>query len=90
MSNYFKNESFRIVFYYAFFAGLWIILSDSLLETLADSVKYFSFLQTIKGWVFVSITSFMLYFLIKRLFDLGNKDYSGLLGGRFILCKTLS
>jgi two-component system, sensor histidine kinase PdtaS len=61
-----KGAPGRIVAVYAFFAGLWILFSDSALAFfLADPVAIAK-ISVFKGWFFVAVTSAMLYFLIKR------------------------
>lgn len=56
---------FRLAFIYFFIGGLYIIISDTLLEK-AVSTETLTRLQSYKGLVFVLATSIILYFLIKR------------------------
>lgn len=60
------NPALRISLIYLLFAGLWILLSDRLLEALAGSTETLSRLQTFKGATFVVVTTLMLYALIRR------------------------
>src|SRR5664279_3287071 len=60
---------FRIVLAYAFFAGLWILLSDKMVGWLFTDPAQIIVASTIKGWLFVAVTSLLLYGLILRLFD---------------------
>jgi signal transduction histidine kinase len=56
---------YRITFLYLLFGGLWIIFSDKLLELMVHDSKLVFELQTYKGWVFVIVTSFLFYKLLK-------------------------
>jgi len=58
----------RLVLVYAVFAGLWIWLSDKLVAWLVSDPAQIIRISTIKGWLFVVITSGLLYTLIWRLF----------------------
>ncbi len=51
---------------YAVTAGLWIVFSDRIAETLArgDS-DVLTAIQTAKGWLFIAVTAFVLYALVK-------------------------
>ncbi|BCK88093.1 hypothetical protein MIZ01_1894 [Sideroxyarcus emersonii] len=57
----------KIVLIYAIFAGLWILFSDRLTEWIFADGAALKVAQTLKGWLFVAITSLLLYFLLKRL-----------------------
>ena len=54
----------RAAFFYALFAGIWIIVSDNLVVRLGTSEN----LQTYKGWFFVLITAVLLFMILNRLF----------------------
>ncbi len=56
----------RVVLIYAVFAGLWILLSDQILSVFFRDPDLFALASTLKGWVFVGVTSFLLYFLLRR------------------------
>ncbi len=56
-----------IVLTYAAFAGMWILLSDKALEWLLDGSAQVTLLNTVKGWLFVIVTSLLLYALLHRL-----------------------
>jgi len=65
-NGYMKHLSpVKIAAFYALFAGSWILLSDYALELIISDMKMIRQTQTIKGWVFVSITAFLLYVLIR-------------------------
>ncbi len=56
-----------IVLSYLLFGGLWILFSDHLLAALVADPKMRVQWSIYKGWFFVLITGFLLYFLISRL-----------------------
>lgn len=49
---------------YALFGVLWIFLSDRLLEWLIADINLLSHIQTMKGWIYVAITTALLYYLV--------------------------
>jgi diguanylate cyclase (GGDEF)-like protein/PAS domain S-box-containing protein len=51
---------------YAFGATVWITLSDHLLSWLLDDPEYLALAGTFKGWLFVAVTSVLLYLLLRR------------------------
>ena len=57
----------RVVVVYAAFASLWILLSDHLVTSLFSDPQTITLVSTIKGWLFVAVTSLLLYGLIKQL-----------------------
>jgi two-component system sensor histidine kinase/response regulator len=59
----------RVVLAYAVFASLWILLSDTLVGWLFSDPAHIVRVSTIKGWLFVIVTSLLLYALIRRLRD---------------------
>lgn len=64
-----SSAPFRVVLIYAVFAALWILLSDMAVEWLfrdpADIVRA----SMIKGWLFVAVTSLLLYVLVHRTWE---------------------
>lgn len=60
------SRALRISLIYALGAGLWIVFSDRLLETLAEGPAYAHF-QTYKGGLFVLATAVLLYGLLRWL-----------------------
>ncbi len=68
-----KSEIKRIVLIYAAFAGLWIVLSDEALHWLISDSSALHVAQTLKGWIFVIVTSLLLYLLLGR--SAGCHDY---------------
>ena len=66
-SNYTPHASIlKIVLIYALFACLWILFSDRLTEWIFADAAAMKVAQTLKGWLFVAITSLLLYFLLRR------------------------
>ena len=60
------KETLRIVLVYFIFSVLWIFFSDALLEYFIDNVKMLTLIQTYKGLFFVTVTSLLLFVLIRR------------------------
>ncbi len=56
----------RIALIYAVTAGLWILLSDLVLESLVKDPAILTRVQTFKGWFFVGATALGLYLFIRR------------------------
>jgi PAS domain S-box-containing protein len=56
-----------IVLVYAIFAALWILFSDKTLAWLFQDIANLTLASTLKGWVFVAVTSLLLYGLMRRL-----------------------
>lgn len=59
----------RVVLAYAVFASLWILLSDTVVGWLFSDPAQIVRVSTIKGWLFVVVTTLLLYGLIRRLRD---------------------
>jgi signal transduction histidine kinase len=51
---------------YAIAGGLWILFSDRMLSALITNAQLLTRMQTYKGWLFVALTSWMLYELVTR------------------------
>ena len=58
---------FGVVLAYAFFAGLWILLSDRAMGLLFSDPDTLVRISMGKGWLFVAVTSALLFFLVRRL-----------------------
>ena len=63
------SAALRLAFVYAIFAGLWVVLSDRALGGLFKDSEPFVFASTLKGWLFVSVTSALLYGMVRRLLE---------------------
>jgi PAS domain S-box-containing protein len=59
-------SNLTIVIIYAASAGVWIWLSDLLLDWLFGSAEQVMLVSTLKGWLFVGATSLILFFLLRR------------------------
>jgi PAS domain S-box-containing protein len=65
----------RIVLVYAVFASLWILLSDKAVDWLLHDRLQLLIVHTLKGWLFVAVTSLLLYGMLRRLAsDNGQND----------------
>ena len=56
----------RVVVIYAIFAALWILLSDKVVEWWLSSPQALTLVSTLKGWLFIAVTSLLLYGLLRR------------------------
>ena len=56
----------RTALLYALFAGLWMVFSDQILLLFAGDLSHHSALQTLKGWLFVVTSTYLLYILLRR------------------------
>ena len=54
---------------YLIYGAIWIFVSDRLMQLAADSMESLTFLQTIKGWIFVVVSSIIVFVISKRAFD---------------------
>jgi two-component system, cell cycle sensor histidine kinase and response regulator CckA len=59
----------KITGLYVFVGILWILLSDTVLEWIAPSSISYTTAQTLKGCLFVLLTSWLLYWLVRRGLD---------------------
>lgn len=62
----FSKVPVKIAAIYAFIGGGWIIFSDRILALFVTDRTSFTWLETVKGWFYVGVTTFILYWLIKR------------------------
>jgi two-component system CheB/CheR fusion protein len=61
------KDALRIVVIYAIFAASWILVSDSVVTFLFQTPQQIQIVSTVKGWLFVLVTSLILLHLIQRL-----------------------
>ena len=59
-------SALRIVLIYAAFAGLWILLSDKAVSLLFRDPEHILLASMLKGWLFVGVTSLLLFGLMVR------------------------
>jgi PAS domain S-box-containing protein len=68
------TSAFKISIIYLIFSLLWIYFSDSIINHIIQDFQEIQFLQTIKGLLFVTFSSLLLYLLSKQFFiDLQNE-----------------
>jgi len=60
------NFPFLVSVLYAFLGGIWILCSDKFTYYLTNDPTQLIFLQTYKGWIYVSVTAFLLYLLLNK------------------------
>lgn len=86
------KPALRVSLIYLLFAGLWILLSDRLLEALVGSTEVLSRLQTFKGAAFVGVTTLMLYVLIQRSVPMPTDTSAGApsIGVPLVICILLA
>jgi len=61
-----RRTALKISGVYVLTGGLWILLSDRLVEAFVHNVHLISEISTGKGWFFILMTGGMLYLLIRR------------------------
>ena len=71
-----------VVLLYAVFAGLWILLSDKAMEWLLTSPAEIALASTLKGLVFVVVTSLLLWGLMRRLIGTADASLRTVVRGR--------
>lgn len=63
------QASFLVVSIYGVFASLWILLSDRAVESLLTEPEQIIRVSLFKGWLFVAVTTLLLYVLVRRQFS---------------------
>jgi len=63
-TDFFSLSPAKIVSIYFLLGALWIFFSDNALSFLAEDVETLTYLQNVKGWFYVLVTSILLYALI--------------------------
>jgi signal transduction histidine kinase len=66
MKTPFLTPPARLALIYLVVAALWILFSDQLLAALISDASLLTRLQTIKGWMFVTASALLLYWLARR------------------------
>ncbi|MEZ9564150.1 putative bifunctional diguanylate cyclase/phosphodiesterase [Vibrio artabrorum] len=61
-----KRYPVNIVFSYLMLSSSWILFSDLAVEALSNDLQEHAFFQTFKGLVFIVMTSFLLWVLVKK------------------------
>ena len=62
-----SKDILQVVLFYALFAGAWILFSDKAVELLVSDPAQIIQVSMIKGWLFVAVTTALLYGLVMRL-----------------------
>lgn len=62
-----RDPALRLVLVYAVFAALWILVSDQGVATWLSDARDLHRANTLKGWLFVAVTSALLFSLVRRL-----------------------
>ena len=52
---------------YLFLGGAWILLSDQVAAKIAVSEEMLATISLYKGWGFILVTAFLLYWMVRRL-----------------------
>lgn len=66
------QATLSVVLSYGIFAALWILFSDKVVEALFDDPAMIIHASMVKGWLFVAVTTSLLYILVKRQIALLN------------------
>lgn len=66
MGNLFKLSALKITLIYLILGLIWIALSDSTVSIMFDDPDTITFIQTTKGWLYVSITALCLFVLLNK------------------------
>jgi signal transduction histidine kinase/CheY-like chemotaxis protein len=64
-----NKPHFRITFIYLLISFIWIFFSDKFLFLTFKSSDFITKIQTFKGFLFVSFTGFLIFFLIKDYYE---------------------
>lgn len=71
-----ENTAFKVSFIYAGISVLWILFSDQILFRFIKDPELLTMVQMLKGWLFVIVTSIIIFLLLKkeisRLQEAGN------------------
>ena len=57
---------YKISLIYLFLSALWIISSDQVVSFISPNTEVLTYLQTIKGWLFVAISTVIIFVLLQR------------------------
>lgn len=76
-SRFSLSDASRVVLVYAVFAALWILLSDKAVELVLADAQARILAGTLKGWLFVALTSVLLWVLLRRLAGRDEKSGAG-------------
>lgn len=60
------KSSTKFVFTYFVFASLWVWFSDKAVELLSSNTQVYTLVQSLKGMLFIVVTSLLLWGLVKK------------------------
>lgn len=63
------TPALKISIIYFLISFIWILGSDKMIFMFINDMESLNFLQTIKGWFFITATSFLMYVLINKYFQ---------------------
>lgn len=66
LNQFISSKEVRIVSIYFVLSIMWILTSDRLLYYFFSGASYIQILSIIKGWVFITLTSALLFYLIRK------------------------
>lgn len=66
MKTPFTYAALRIAIIYCVISALWIFFSDTVVSYISTNIETLNYLQTIKGWFFVFMTSLLIFYLINN------------------------
>ena len=61
------DGALKVVATYAIFSSLWILFSDAVVVFLFQDREVMTLVNTLKGWLFVAVTSLLLYAVVRGL-----------------------
>lgn len=64
--NIFKNSDMRIPLIYLIISACWVLFSSYILTYYTGNLRNFASYEMLKGWIFICVTSVILYLLIRR------------------------
>lgn len=85
--NAFK-ESLLVSFYYGLFGFSWIFITDRLLDWLVEDPILYKQAQLVKGWLYIIITIFFLFWIVKRRIDILKDFVQDMAATNRVLDKT--
>ena len=66
INNQASRSELIIVLLYAILSAMWILFSDQVVEQMFSDPAHHTLAQTLKGWLFVVVTSLLLYLLLRQ------------------------
>lgn len=69
------NYALRISIIYLIFGGIWVFLSDTLLEFLLPEIEKYRYFQTFKAIIFILFTTVLVYVLLRYHIGLWRIEY---------------